>query len=993
MAQGDDAETGSTDWGRTKAYLQHDPTKWNSLSWITARTLIDSVNDILGKGTQGLVESLRTHWTKGDDLTICVPEVSRFLVIGDTGEQDPSQYVVAPALARAARARSDREQAGFVLVLSDVIYPSGNVNDYVDGFYKPYRSNRVLGLNAPSDVRDKFALPENVPVYAIPGNHDWYDGLYGFAHQFLYPADGRPTWPGELLAPSFDGTLGRWQLFRDRFGRIMWRTPSEPVGNAAPARWGKPTDDGDPAKEKPLQPAPYFLIETEHVRLVCLDTGIDGAIDREQMAWLESLGEGKPKILMTGKPLVVNGAVRKCTVPGQREKVPDPIHGFVSDPDHGFIATVGGDTHNFQLYEPPKDKQTGVRKGLWHIVSGGGGAYTHATHPIKTAEPDPRAETTVMPAKEMLFPRSHESLSFFAQQLVPSIWRLMLSAIFFDAGLALGTWFANGGWARWTLYPSGPPVGPGGAAVLAMTALVMLHLLPRRPGRTRFWWRLLFRLDSLVAGVLATLFVHHVLPDGGDATAMLWLYATCTFWVCLNAWVLRVTRWWNPVAAAAGGLRDVAFLLTTAALAATAAIPTVLDSVRSEPPGWEGWLLVVALVVYLAVMLWGWFRGRRVDNVLDDDAARWLNHSVWWATGAQAAVVLGEMLRVMSNHDLPPLLFWSGLLGLLPLVVVGGVVVWLVLLPDRRTRGIEDLVRRRSTWISYRGRVRGAILAAAPVVMTLWVVAAYLVGLPSVREWIGTAPAAVLRAAFGLPALVVAAAVWLFVSDWMRRDHPSRHRLLTVVGLLVAGTLLLGAAVPGLLGFAGDVPSGIAEWLRTSWPAVGVGAALVITVAVAFSIMLAHLVFLGAYSLFVDPKAWFDGPYREGPGAYKRFISEEDAKKIIKAERERVGAEPAAVEGVGWWAKRRAYIAFPGLNPPFGPIQRFVSEIYSLDEPPFFKHFLEFQTSATDDYTDVVVKIHRVRGYETLDSDDPDEEVVASIRVPAGAQTGEGRPI
>ena len=67
MAQGDDSETGSEDWSLTRDYLQHDPTKWNSLSWITARTLIESVNDVLGRGTQGLVENLRAHWTKKDE--------------------------------------------------------------------------------------------------------------------------------------------------------------------------------------------------------------------------------------------------------------------------------------------------------------------------------------------------------------------------------------------------------------------------------------------------------------------------------------------------------------------------------------------------------------------------------------------------------------------------------------------------------------------------------------------------------------------------------------------------------------------------------------------------------------------------------------------------------------------------------------------------------------------------------------------------------------
>lgn len=947
MAQDDDSETGSEDWARTKDYLRHDPTKWNSLSWIAARTLIESVNDVLGRGTQGLVENLRAHWTKKDEtLTIPAAGVSRFLVIGDTGEQDPSQYVVAPALARAARESSDRERAGFVLVLSDVIYPSGNVNDYVDGFYKPYRSNRVPDLQAPLDVRDKFSLPENVPVYAMPGNHDWYDGLYGFAHQFLYPADEPPTWPSDLLAPSFDEPLGRWQLIRDRFGRIMWRTPSEPAGRAAPARWGESAPDGLPAAEAQLQPAPYFVIETEHVDLVCLDTGIDGTIDGPQFDWLSSLSGERPKILMTGKPLLVNGERRKGEVSGRPGMT---VYDVVAERKHRYVATVGGDTHNFQLYDPRSPDSS--RDGLWHFVSGGGGAYTHATHPIQTSTSDARTDQHFRPTR--LFPRSAESLAYFAQQLVPSIWRLLLAIVLFGGGVVLGRWLAETGWSRQVqLGDQVVRVGPGGAAIAAMIVLMLLHLLPQPPGRSRFGPRLLLRLEAMVAGVLATLFLHHYLPDASGA--LLVLFGSSTLWICLNAWCMRWSRWWSPVERVPGW-HHVAFACVLAALAALALVPWALEEGGSGDGRTVPWLLFVTVGIYVAVAIVGW-RKRIVDDVNGDRAERWLERSVVWALLAQAAVVSGEMLRVMSGEDLT-LLFLSGPLGLVPWAAIAVVVLAAVLAPDLLTRHLHDEpVRRAQAWHRWRRWLaQPVVFLAPPATLALW-------------WWVAdAADSAWMRAAFALPALIVVSVIGMLVVDWMRREHELLYVPLVLVVVLAVGVLLLGAAVPGLLDVPGfEVPGQLANELRTWWPAVAVAAALFTAVAVGAAVLLAHLVFLGAYSLIADPKAWVSPCDRQGIPTHYDFISEADATSIIEAEHERMGAQPAVVDGVGWRTRRRAKIAFPGLNPPFGPIQKFVSEIYSLDEPPFFKHFLEFETSPTE----VLVKIHRVRGDRPVEIED-----------------------
>ena len=59
----------------------------------------------------------------------------------------------------------------------------------------------------------------------------------------------------------------------------------------------------------PAQPGPYWAIDAGPVRIVGIDTGIVGTLDAEQAAWLRrvSLGSDRPKILITGKPLIVNG--------------------------------------------------------------------------------------------------------------------------------------------------------------------------------------------------------------------------------------------------------------------------------------------------------------------------------------------------------------------------------------------------------------------------------------------------------------------------------------------------------------------------------------------------------------------------------------------------------------------------------------------------------------------------------------------------------------
>jgi hypothetical protein len=76
----------------------------------------------------------------------------RFLILGDTGEGDRSQYGLLPLIRAMA--------ADFIIINGDVAYPAGEAEDFTNGFFEPYRN---LGI----------------PIWAVPGNHEYYSTFKG----------------------------------------------------------------------------------------------------------------------------------------------------------------------------------------------------------------------------------------------------------------------------------------------------------------------------------------------------------------------------------------------------------------------------------------------------------------------------------------------------------------------------------------------------------------------------------------------------------------------------------------------------------------------------------------------------------------------------------------------------------------------------------------------------------------------------------------------
>jgi hypothetical protein len=196
-----------------------------------------------------------------------------------------------------------RAGTDFMVVSSDAIYPAGDAEDYDAKFYGPYEDH-----------------PN--PIYALPGNHDWFDGLVGFMHHLC----------GAEVS-SLPATQGRPSSLKERLRRLLWRRPAKRVPKRLPVR--RRTDEDHRLGQR----SPYFAIDTSSQLVVGIDTGMGGPIDREQGEWLRRISRwaDKPKILLTGKLLYVDG---------KHHPYPIEDHGTVDEiirtSEHNYIAAIGG---------------------------------------------------------------------------------------------------------------------------------------------------------------------------------------------------------------------------------------------------------------------------------------------------------------------------------------------------------------------------------------------------------------------------------------------------------------------------------------------------------------------------------------------------------------------------------------------------------------------------------------------------------------------------
>ncbi len=248
-----------------------------------------------------------------------------FIVIGDTGEGDASQHVLRDQYLEVVR----RDDVRFVVVSSDVVYPTGAMRHYEANFWLPFKGTAK-------------------PVYAIPGNHDWYDALEGFVATFLEPGAARVAMRARVEVDNrITSTTG---------GRI-----EELIVEASRLRreYGVPTQ---------LQEAPFFQLQTDRFALVAVDTGVARRVDPLQLGWLRGALEaarGALTMVILGHPLYAGG---QYTAASNEDFA--ALHALLRE--HDVAVVMAGDTHDLEYYA---ERREGASRTVHHFVNGGGGAY------------------------------------------------------------------------------------------------------------------------------------------------------------------------------------------------------------------------------------------------------------------------------------------------------------------------------------------------------------------------------------------------------------------------------------------------------------------------------------------------------------------------------------------------------------------------------------------------------------------------------------------
>ncbi len=203
------------------------------------------------------------------------------------------------------------------------------------------------------DYEANFWLPFKgfgKPVYAIPGNHDWYDALEGFVATFFLPEAAAVAMRARVEADK--------RLTSTTDGRIAWL-----IGEAARLRreYGVPTG---------FQRAPYFQIQTDRFVLIALDTGVLRRIDSDQLAWLRARLEqsrGKFTMVILGHPLYAGGHYQATD-----DHDFTALHRLLRE--HEVEVVMAGDTHDLEHYIE-RNRADGAERVMHHVVNGGGGAY------------------------------------------------------------------------------------------------------------------------------------------------------------------------------------------------------------------------------------------------------------------------------------------------------------------------------------------------------------------------------------------------------------------------------------------------------------------------------------------------------------------------------------------------------------------------------------------------------------------------------------------
>src|SRR5215510_7133337 len=242
--------------------------------------------------------------------------------IADLGDGFEATYAMAYLLAAhelKVRGTDKPLPAGQILIFGgDLAYPNATIEEYRARCLDPYSWAFTADRNMSNPRRELFF---------VAGNHDWYDGLSAFTHQFCYESEA----------------IGGWRCTQQRS---------------------------------------YFAIKLPYDWWIWgIDVGLSDSIDAAQLEYFQAIvkemdkKEANPKIVIilhapdwTKPPY--RALARICEAARKEGEI---------------CAILAGDLHHYARYESfkPKDGAPERHPPLNLIVAGGGGAFAHPTHDQK----------------------------------------------------------------------------------------------------------------------------------------------------------------------------------------------------------------------------------------------------------------------------------------------------------------------------------------------------------------------------------------------------------------------------------------------------------------------------------------------------------------------------------------------------------------------------------------------------------------------------------
>ncbi len=265
----------------------------------------------------------------------------RFVILGDTGEGDRSQYGLLPLL--------NHFKPDFMIILGDLANPAGRISgsnnrdkdDYLAGFFEPYRDF-------------------NIPIWSVPGNHEYYGRGQGREYYDTFCTlkyEKRWSDYGLRLIPQ-PGTY--WELRSSEYPLVLIGIDTGKMGNL----------DGFRRKLPPWTSSPPDSIQYKWLE--------------ERLSLIDRLSKNekqkKDVIVLFHIPDLVKGKTNKAKI--------KTLYRIISG--HPCVKhIICGHEHNFQEYnqitfrkymEKIFNKDNYGETSIMHVINGGGGSALHKTN-------------------------------------------------------------------------------------------------------------------------------------------------------------------------------------------------------------------------------------------------------------------------------------------------------------------------------------------------------------------------------------------------------------------------------------------------------------------------------------------------------------------------------------------------------------------------------------------------------------------------------------